>query len=361
MTVGARARFLAIAAQQRRLPMPAADLPLSELVRLGTLAASSHNTQPWHFACAPDRIVVRPDLDRRCPVVDPDDSHLWKSLGCAVENIVVAAPAFGRGADIELDVPAGRVTVHVPRCGEANAGPLYAAIAMRQCTRVGFDGRPLSSSHRAALAAAESGRGVRTIWIDGNDERRDRVRRLVREGNMAQLRDSAFRRELVSWLRFSTGAAIATGDGLAGISSGRPTLPQPLGRLLAPLVVTAGAQARADDGQLAVARRDRRRSRRADALVRGGSRLREDRAAGGGARDSLGARQPAGRSPFAAPPPRRSPWRRRRAADLALAAGLRSVVAAESAPAARRRAGSGVTAKRRRSCRAASCPRVHRR
>jgi hypothetical protein len=36
-------------------------------------------------------IVILPDLSRRCPVVDPDDHHLYVSLGCAAENILQAA------------------------------------------------------------------------------------------------------------------------------------------------------------------------------------------------------------------------------------------------------------------------------
>jgi hypothetical protein len=244
-----RASFVELGAAQRRLPAPSAALPLDELVRLATLAASSHNTQPWRFVCGVDRIELRPDFDRRCPVVDPDDSHLWKSLGCAVENMVTAAPAFGRGAEVAVEVPAGLVTVRLPRRGEARADPLYRAIATRQCTRGPFDGRPLATAHRAALAAVAVGEGIRTIWID-DEARRSRLRALVHEGNLAQLGSRPFRRELRSWLRFSTRAAIATGDGLAGICSGRPSLPQPLGRLLAPLLVTATAQARTDDLQL---------------------------------------------------------------------------------------------------------------
>lgn len=52
-----------------------------ELIRYATLAASSHNTQPWKFRIRKDRITILPDFSRRCPVVDPDDSHLFKSLG----------------------------------------------------------------------------------------------------------------------------------------------------------------------------------------------------------------------------------------------------------------------------------------
>ena len=76
-----------------------------ELVRYATLAPSSHNTQCWKFAVEGKGITILPDLSRRCPVVDPDDHHLYVSLGCAAENLVLAAKAmrpdlvvrFGRG------------------------------------------------------------------------------------------------------------------------------------------------------------------------------------------------------------------------------------------------------------------------
>src|SRR6266568_1166615 len=66
-----------------------------ELVRFATLAANSHNTQPWTFAVGDNEITVAPDFHRRCPAVDPDDHHLFASLGCAVENLAHAAAAFG--------------------------------------------------------------------------------------------------------------------------------------------------------------------------------------------------------------------------------------------------------------------------
>jgi hypothetical protein len=64
-----------------------------ELVRCATLAPSSHNTQCWRFAIQPRSISILPDRSRRCPAVDPDDHHLFVSLGCAAENMVQAASA----------------------------------------------------------------------------------------------------------------------------------------------------------------------------------------------------------------------------------------------------------------------------
>ncbi len=57
-----------------------------ELIRYATLAPNSHNTQAWRFAAAPGEITIHPDFTRRTPVVDPDDHHLFVSLGCAAET-----------------------------------------------------------------------------------------------------------------------------------------------------------------------------------------------------------------------------------------------------------------------------------
>src|ERR1700675_3760678 len=73
-----------------------------ELVRAATLAANSHNTQPWIFAANADEITIAPDFSRRCPAVDPDDHHLYVSLGCAAENLTHAAAAIGYEATSSL-------------------------------------------------------------------------------------------------------------------------------------------------------------------------------------------------------------------------------------------------------------------
>ena len=66
---------------------------MRELVRYATLAPSSHNTQCWHFHLQDRALAITPDLSRRCAVVDPDDHHLYVSLGCATENLAHAALA----------------------------------------------------------------------------------------------------------------------------------------------------------------------------------------------------------------------------------------------------------------------------
>jgi hypothetical protein len=70
------------------------------LVYYATLAANGHNTQPWKFAIREDAIEIHPDYSRSLPVVDPHDPALWISLGCALENLMVAARAYGYVPDL---------------------------------------------------------------------------------------------------------------------------------------------------------------------------------------------------------------------------------------------------------------------
>ena len=97
---------------------------LRELVRYATLAPSSHNTQCWKFALAERAVSIFPDYARRCPVVDPDDHHLFVSLGCAAENLVQAAPAMGLHCEPALVTEADETAP----AGEGG-GPVLCALA----------------------------------------------------------------------------------------------------------------------------------------------------------------------------------------------------------------------------------------
>ncbi|MCG6898167.1 MAG: hypothetical protein LJE60_13835 [Thiocapsa sp.] len=72
-----------------------------QLIPFAVRAPSGHNAQPWQFSVNQDRIRIFPDLSRRLPVVDPDDHALFISLGCALENVVVAASHLGLAASID--------------------------------------------------------------------------------------------------------------------------------------------------------------------------------------------------------------------------------------------------------------------
>ena len=201
---------------------------MRELVRYAALAPSSHNTQCWTFHVRDRSIEIAPDLTRRCPVVDPDDHHLYVSLGCATENLAQAALAHGLQADARLDPNGtGAIAVNLDAT-RAVASPLYQAIAKRQCTRGDYDGKPVATDELRLLERAGSGRGVQVILLTERTAM-ERVLDHVVAGNTAQMNDPAFVEELMAWIRFGADEAVRTGDGLFAGASGNPVVPRWLG------------------------------------------------------------------------------------------------------------------------------------
>ena len=184
--------------------------------------------------------------------MDPDDAHLFKSLGCAAENIVQAAAASGLRADVDIDdTDAGRaVTIRLVADPDCRATDLAHAITFRQCTKAPCDGHQIDQDHLAALAPAEPRYGVRTIVLTDTAAMQD-VAALVERGNRAQLTDPAFRDELLSWIRLNDRESLASGDGLAGRTMGSPSIPTWLAKRLLPLLVTAKRQVKTDTANIA--------------------------------------------------------------------------------------------------------------
>jgi hypothetical protein len=177
---------------------------LRDLVRQATLAASSHNTQPWKFMLAERSITILPDLTRRTPVVDPDDHHLFVSLGCAAENLVHAALASGLHPEVRLQGNAVEVAFDETTPVRS---PLFEAIPARQCSRSIYDGQPLAAKELRALEDVTHGDGVHAIMLTSTPQI-ETVLDYVTRGNTTQIGDPAFVAELKAWIRFSEDEAL---------------------------------------------------------------------------------------------------------------------------------------------------------
>ena len=210
------------------------------LVRYATLAASSHNTQPWKFKLEPGRIVILPDLSQRCPAVDPDDHHLYASLGCAAENLLLAAQAAGLKGHYSYDASASSVQVDFEKSTPFRSA-LFEAIPKRQCSRGEYDGTSLSDEQLRLLEEAGRGNGV-SVMLLTDSRQKEQVAEYVAEGNTAQFGDLAWAEELKKWIRFNARDAVRTGDGLYGPVMGSPDVPRWLGILFMRLAFSAKTQ-----------------------------------------------------------------------------------------------------------------------
>lgn len=215
-----------------------ADRKNLELVRFATLAANSHNSQPWRFSVAEDRITIFADFARRCPAVDPDNHHLFVSLGCAAENMVHAAEAMGLKAEpvFDNDTIIATLSPVAPK-----PSPLFSAITQRQSTRALYSGKVVDTGALRLLESACAEPGVSALMITDRPRMKN-VADYVEQGNSAQMRDKAFMAELVDWMRFSKADAAAKMDGLFAGASGNPALPSWIARPLLRFVFTEAGE-----------------------------------------------------------------------------------------------------------------------
>jgi nitroreductase len=212
---------------QCRAPL-GVDANLRDVVRYAALAANGHNTQPWLFRLSDRTIHILPDLARRTPIVDPDDHHLYVSLGCAAENLALAAGASGRPGELRFDPLNGGTVIFDFSPSFAVASPLYEAIPHRQSTRADYDGRSVPHADLVQLQEAAKMPGVELVLITDRGQL-NRLRDLVVAGNIAQMADPRFMEELKAWIRFNPRSAINSGDGLYSAASGNPSMPDWLG------------------------------------------------------------------------------------------------------------------------------------
>lgn len=210
---------------------------MRELVRNATLAANGHNTQPWKFAIKENNIEIHPNYTRRLPVVDPGDRELWISLGCALENLLVAARASGYSPEVAypdaVDFIHVRLTVDSPQ-----SSPLFDAVPLRQNTRSEYDGRLIKNDDLDQLRALSLEPGVVLRFVL-NPTDLETVLEYVNQGNLRQYSNEAFVDELIYWLRFNKKEALASLDGLYARCTGNPEVPRWLGRMF-----VAGAKPR---------------------------------------------------------------------------------------------------------------------
>ena len=215
---------------------------MRELVRYATLAPSGHNTQPWRFAVQGNTIRISPDYARRLPAVDPQDRELWISLGCALENLVIAASAAGYAAEVTYPtLDTDYITLHLARASAPIPAPLLEAIPRRQNNRSLYDGRPVLPAEAKKMEAVTSGAGVSTL-IFTDVAHKEAIIEYIKAGDRQQFGAPAFVAELVSWVRFNKPEALHSLDGLYTRCTGNPDVPRWLGKRFFS-AASAGSQA----------------------------------------------------------------------------------------------------------------------
>ncbi|MET0458684.1 MAG: hypothetical protein ABW195_05525 [Ilumatobacteraceae bacterium] len=183
-------------------------------VAAAILAANPHNTQPWVFAVSPTAIDVFADPARGTGTVDPFRREQHVGLGCAIENLVLAAAALGLEPTLTW-LPAGADDEHVARvalgASVPRPSPLHDAIGERHTHRGPYLDRAVDAAALARLDPDEPGVGVH--WVT-SERQRSAMGELMVDAAVAITTDDQQSLDAFRWFRSTDDAIQRHRDGL---------------------------------------------------------------------------------------------------------------------------------------------------
>lgn len=179
---------------------------LEFLVRYAILAPSSHNTEPWQFRVRDNQIDVLLDFSRWLKVADDDQRELHISVGCALENLLVAAEHFGVGHDIVFlphdDGPSLAATVNFSEQGQPSLHRppiLFDMIPVRHTNHQRYEDRVVSDEVLQQIQDVCVDEGIH-MHLTADPEIKRKVDDLVVRGDAIEFAKPAFREELAYWI-----------------------------------------------------------------------------------------------------------------------------------------------------------------
>ena len=212
------------------------------LISFAICAPSGHNSQPWKFQIVGNTIVISPDFSKRLPIVDSSDIELFISLGCALENMQIAATNYGYLSD--YDYTDGKIVVTFTKSDSCAVDSLFAHIKTRHTHRGSFTGEKIPQEQIEALKQIDN-KSVAT-FASGTPAA-DFICREIEEGNVIQMSDTAFKRELLSWMRFNKKHIEQTNNGLCYNVLGFPATPMFMGKKIVKSFLKPESQNKTDD------------------------------------------------------------------------------------------------------------------
>lgn len=220
----------------------AAEPGSRHLVHSAILAANAHDTQPWQFCAAADRIELFADERRNLGAMDPFRREMHISLGCAIENLALAARAQGFAPRVVVDpgpvtpVPSAAGLRHAATIALDKAAldlpPLLAAIPHRHTNRGRYDAsRPVPTAaldQFRALAGTDD--AVRLVLLT-EAEQREKFAAATVAATEAIIADKGMIADSDAWFRGSDAEIAEHRDGPTLYAAGLSPLTLMLARL----------------------------------------------------------------------------------------------------------------------------------
>ncbi|MHB8075599.1 Acg family FMN-binding oxidoreductase [Desulfosporosinus fructosivorans] len=209
------------------------------LVDAAILAANAHNAQPWLFKLGDSSIDIKADTDRNLGAVDPYSREMYISLGCALENLTIAAKAKGFSPKITY-FPNKQDSWHIATIDLATMAPLpsalYDAIPKRHMNRGPYDKtRPISPEIIQTLSYLNTDSSDVKLSFFNTQQDKLKIGQAMIEATQALISDKEQINVDSKWMRKSWQDIQKYKDGITTDAQGLPTLTRIIAKMLPPM------------------------------------------------------------------------------------------------------------------------------
>lgn len=169
------------------------------------LAPSTHNSQPWLFRIENDLCRIYYDNNLRLPEADPIGRDLYISMGCMIENLVIAASCFGIFKDLKFvlsDNLVAEIYFQDSDLGDKDLGYLVDTIPKRINARGLFESKPVPENVEAETISLNKDDRIKINFIT-DKEKIKKLAVITAEGLKLAYKKPSFRKEMSGWMRHS--------------------------------------------------------------------------------------------------------------------------------------------------------------
>jgi len=174
------------------------------LLNYAALAPSTHNSQPWLFQIKESSCRIFYDPAVTLKAADPNRKFLYISMGCCIENIIVAASYFNVFEDMcythlkECEIAEIFFKKTTPSSPDLSYQKLFYAIPERKTFRGMFNSKPISPSITRQLSSFQEN-NARLFFITSPHIKKT-MSGLIKESILKKYSDTEFRKELSQWI-----------------------------------------------------------------------------------------------------------------------------------------------------------------
>lgn len=186
----------------------------------GTLAPSTHNTQPWVVTTGSTTLEIEPDWSKHLPEADSSGRNLFISLGAHAFNCLIAAAYFGLSTELKLsgaDQDHAKIVISFSESQKIDPKlvELFPQLTRRYSDKRVVSGKPIQQAVINQLQS--SGKGKAMVYLTADSKAVQTLAELCYKSAASYALHPRFARELSDWLR---GNGTAKFDGMPGFMNG---------------------------------------------------------------------------------------------------------------------------------------------